>query len=41
MDPHVLHAPLKIVALVVLLLMLCALLYAGFISVQHWTGIGV
>ncbi len=41
MDPHALHAPLKAVALVVLLLMLVALLYAGVMSIRHWTGIGV
>ena len=41
MDPHSLHGPLKLVALVVLLLMLAALLYAGVMSITHWTGIGV
>lgn len=41
MDPHTLHGPLQAVALVVLLLMLAALLYSGYISVTHWSGIGV
>lgn len=35
------HTPLKVVALVVLLLMVGAALYAGYIAVTHWTGIGV
>lgn len=35
------HTPLKIGALVVLLLMLGAALYAGYIAITYWTGIGV
>lgn len=31
----------RIVSYVVLLAMLCAILYAGWISLTHWTGIGV
>jgi hypothetical protein len=41
MDPHTLHGLLKVVALVVLLLMLVTLLYTGYVSVTHWSGIGV
>jgi hypothetical protein len=41
MDPHSLHGPLKVVALVVLLSMLLAVLYAGYMSITHWAGIGV
>ncbi len=33
--------PVKAVALVVLLLMLVAALYSGYMAVTHWTGIGV
>lgn len=36
-----LYGPLKAVALLVLLLMLVALLYAGVMSITHWSGIGV
>lgn len=34
-------APLRIVSFVVLLAMLAAIVYAGWISVTHWSGIGV
>jgi hypothetical protein len=32
---------LKIVALVILLLMLLAMVWAAYVSVAHWSGIGV
>lgn len=35
------HGPLKLVSYVIILLMLVALLYAGYISVKYWAGIGV
>ncbi len=35
------HTPLKVVALVVLLLLLGAALFAGYMAITHWTGIGV
>lgn len=41
MDEQTLHGPMKVVALVVLLLMAVAMVYAAYISVAHWTGIGV
>ncbi|HUG21922.1 hypothetical protein [Piscinibacter sp.] len=41
MDLNSLYGPLKALAIVVLLLMLVALLFAGYISITHWTGIGV
>lgn len=41
MDPNSLYGPLKAVAMVVLLLMLVALLYSGYMSITHWAGIGV
>ena len=41
MDSHSLHGPVKIVSLVVLLLLLASVLYAGYIAVTYWTGIGV
>lgn len=33
--------PMRIVSYIVLLAMLAAILYAGWISLTHWTGIGV
>ena len=41
MKPHAFYAPVKLVALLVILLMAAALVYAAYISVAHWTGIGV
>jgi hypothetical protein len=41
MSPQSLHAPLKAVALVVIALVLASLLYAGYMSITHWAGIGV
>jgi hypothetical protein len=41
MDAQSLYGPVKALALVILLLMLVALLYAGYISISHWEGIGV
>ena len=35
------YTPLKIVGYVVLALMAVAILYAGYITLTHWTGIGV
>jgi hypothetical protein len=35
------HGPLKIFSYVIILLMLLALLYSGFISIKYWSGIGV
>lgn len=34
-------APLRIVSFVVLIAMLAAIAYAGWISLTHWSGIGV
>jgi hypothetical protein len=36
-----LYAAVKAVALLVLVLMLVAILYAGYISTAYWAGIGV
>jgi hypothetical protein len=36
-----LHGSLKVFSYVVLLLMVAATIYAGFIGVKYWTGIGV
>jgi hypothetical protein len=36
-----LHGSLKVFSYVVLLLMAVAIIYAGFIGVKYWTGIGV
>lgn len=41
MQSESLYKILKIVGAVVLLLMAGAILYAGGISVTHWSGIGV
>jgi hypothetical protein len=41
MEPNAFYAPVKLVALLILLLMVAALVYAGYISIAHWTGIGV
>jgi hypothetical protein len=41
MNPQTLYGPFKALALVVLVLMLVALLYSGYISLIHWEGIGV
>jgi hypothetical protein len=41
MNTETLHGPLKAFAIVVLALMLLALLYSGYISITHWSGIGV
>jgi hypothetical protein len=35
------HGPLKLVSYVIVLLMALAVLYAAYISVTYWTGIGV
>lgn len=35
------HGPLKLVSFVIVLLMALAVLYAAYISVTYWTGIGV
>lgn len=36
-----LYTPLRILSFIVLLLMATAVIYAGSISVLHWTGINV
>jgi hypothetical protein len=41
MHPDAFYTPVKLVALLILLLMVAALVYAGYISMTHWTGIGV
>ena len=41
MDSPAAYASLKALAAVVLLLMLVAMLYAAYMAVAHWTGIGV
>ena len=41
MSPERWHGPLKAFAIVVLALMLVALLYATYISIANWGGIGV
>jgi hypothetical protein len=41
MDAQSLYGLVKALALVILLLMLVALLYTGYISISHWEGIGV
>jgi hypothetical protein len=35
------YGPVRIVSFVVLLAMLAAVVYAGWISLTHWSGIGV
>lgn len=35
------HGPLKLLSYVIALLILIAMLYSGYISVQYWSGIGV
>lgn len=35
------HGPFKILGYVVLGLMAAAILYAGYISITYWSGIGV
>jgi hypothetical protein len=41
MTTESLYGPLKGLALVILLLMVVSLLYAGYMSITHWSGIGV
>jgi hypothetical protein len=41
MKSQSLYGPVKGFALIVILLMLVALLYSGYMSITHWTGIGV
>jgi hypothetical protein len=36
-----LHGPLKLLSYVIVLIMALAVLYAAYISVTYWTGIGV
>ncbi|GEM_PF-811374 len=38
---HAWYAPLKIFALVVVLLMAVAMVYAGTMAITYWTGISV
>ena len=35
------HTPLKLVAIVVLLLMLAAIGWGAYVTLTHWSGIGV
>jgi len=35
------HAPLKLVSHLIVLLMAMAVLYAAYISIKYWAGIGV
>lgn len=35
------YTPMKIVGYIVLLLMAVAIIYAGYITLTHWAGIGV
>ncbi len=35
------HGPMKILGYVVLALMAAAIVYAGYISITYWSGIGV
>jgi len=41
MTPLAWYASLRVVGYVVLLSMLAALAFAGYITLVHWTGIGV
>jgi hypothetical protein len=41
MTSQAVYTPVKILAIVVLLLLLGAVLYAGFMAITYWTGIGV
>lgn len=41
METNTMHAPVKAVAMLILLLMLTAVLYAGYMAIWHWSGIGV
>lgn len=41
MHGSALYAPLRLFSFLVLLLMLCAIIYGGYISVTYWSGIGV
>lgn len=38
---HRIYGPLRALSTIVLLLMLAALIYAGWISIQNWHGIAV
>ena len=35
------HRPLKLFSYLVVLLMVVAILYAGYIAISNWSGIGV
>lgn len=35
------HGPLKLFSYVVILLMVVAMVYSGYISIAYWSGIGV
>jgi hypothetical protein len=41
MDQDALYAPVKWVAVLILLLIVVSLVYAAYVSMAHWTGIGV
>ncbi len=35
------HGPLKLLSYLVILLILIAMAYSGYISIEHWSGISV
>jgi hypothetical protein len=41
MTPDAAHASCKVISYVVLLLMLGTLGFAGYITILHWSGVGV
>lgn len=41
MHPSLPYGPFKLLALIVILLLVLSLVYAGYISIAHWSGIGV
>jgi hypothetical protein len=41
MKPDAFFTPVKLVALLIIALMVASLVYAAYISMAHWTGIGV
>ena len=41
MNPQSLYGVVRVVSLLILLLLLGSVLYAGYMSVTHWSGIGV
>ncbi|HJV83200.1 hypothetical protein [Noviherbaspirillum sp.] len=41
MQGTALYGPLKLVSLLIVILMLAAIVYGGYISISYWSGIGV